>query len=357
MRLSVLAWGSVALASCGAGGVAAHVHSVASGSRPGKQAEVRGAGAPPTSSSSTRALPAGRRLAPLPRPARLAPLRRPPGPREGVWRPAGRRVEGIPAVYETTLTPTGGSQPAGIAWMDTKLLSARLYSGSKSPGGGPYKRTAPIGPAAARRLVAAFNGGFMMSAANGGYYAEGRMIDPLRAGAASLVIYADGSVDVGEWGAGVRMTPAVVAVRQNLVPLVSGGRPAPLAASADWQAWGATCGATSCAASVPGIEHQWRSAAGVTADGALVYVQGPGLDPLQLARLLTRAHVVRGMELDINPDWPIFATYRPAAKDGLAAAANGRGLLAGTVQGPGIFFEAWWARDFITMSARRRPRG
>src|SRR5260370_25338656 len=34
-------------------------------------------------------------------------------------------------------------------------------------------------------------------------------------------------------------------VRQNLVPLVAGGRPTPQAASADWQAWGSTHGATS----------------------------------------------------------------------------------------------------------------
>ncbi|HZE04553.1 MAG TPA: hypothetical protein VE127_04970 [Solirubrobacteraceae bacterium] len=235
--------------------------------------------------------------------------------------------------------------------MDTHLLAARLYSGSKSPGGGPYRYTAPVRPASARRLVAAFNGGFMMSAAEGGYYTQGRMIDPLRRGAASLVIYADGSVKVGSWGSGLSMTPKVVAVRQNLVPLVAGGRPTRRAQSADWQAWGSTCGAHSCAASVPGIEHQWRSALGVTRDGALVYAQGPALDPLQLARLLVRAGVVRGMQLDINPDWPIFATYDPASAHGLASPANGH-VLTATVRGPDTFFDAWWARDFITMSAR-----
>ena len=41
--------------------------------------------------------------------------------------------------------------------------------------------------------MAAFNGGFKMNAARGGYYTEGRVIDPLRTGAASLVIYADGA--------------------------------------------------------------------------------------------------------------------------------------------------------------------
>ncbi len=154
--------------------------------------------------------------------------------------------------------------------MDTRLLSARLYSGSGSPGGGPYRYTAPVRPAQAEALVAAFNGGFKMNAARGGYYTEGWMIDPLRTGAASLVIYADGSVDIGAWGSDVTMTPQVVSVRQNLVLLVAGGRPAPRAATANWRAWGSTCAATSCGHGVPGVEHQWRSGLGITAEGALV---------------------------------------------------------------------------------------
>jgi hypothetical protein len=235
--------------------------------------------------------------------------------------------------------------------MDTHLLAARLYSGSESPGGGPYRYTAPILQASARDLVAAFNGGFKMNDAEGGYYTEGRMIDPLRSGAASLVINVDGSVNVRAWRSSRSMTPDVAAVRQNLVLLVAGGRPTPPARSADWQAWGSTCGASSCAHSVPGIEHQWRSALGVTSDGALVYVQGPALDPLQLAVLLVRAGALRGMELDINPSWPIFATYDPESQHGLATPSNGHRLTA-TVRGPDTFFDAAWARDFITMSAR-----
>jgi len=270
---------------------------------------------------------------------------------EGAWTPAGRPVSRVPAVYETALVPPGGTQAAGIAWMDTRLLSAQLYSGSKSPGGGPYEFTAPVQPAQAATLVAAFNGGFMMNAAEGGYYTEGRTVVPLVAGAASLVIYANGSVTVGAWDTDVSMTPDVVAVRQNLVPLVAGGLPTAQATGPDWQAWGATCGVTSCSSTVPGIENQWRSGAGVTADGALVYTAGPGLTPLQVAQLLVRAGVIRGMELDINPNWPVFATYDPAIPNGLAAPSNGSTLQPSSVQTAATFFDTAWARDFITMSA------
>ncbi len=340
---------AVALASCGHGSPAtlppAHASwPVASPSAAGwHQATARRAG--------TTAGPGKQAGGPLTAPAALAPLGNSAATGEGTWSPVGRTVGGVRAVYQTTLVPPGGTQPAGLAWMDTRLLAARLYSGSKSPGGGPYRYTAPIQPAQAATLVAAFNGGFMMPAAGGGYYTQGRTIDPLRRGAASLVIYANGSIDVGTWGSGVRMTSNVVGVRQHLVPLVAGGRPTPPAASSDWQAWGATCGAVSCAASVPGIEHQWRSGLGVTADGALVYAAGPALDPLQLAQLLVRAGVVRGMQLDINPNWPDFVSYDPPA-GALAGPSNGRKLLSSTAQGPSTFFEAWWARDFITMSAR-----
>ena len=293
--------------------------------------------------------------APLTPPAALVPLGS-AASGQGIWHAAGRDVGGVPAVYETTLLPPGGSQVAGIAWMDTRLLSARLYSGSRSPGGGPYRYTAPVQPAQAASLVAAFNGGFIMNVAGGGYYTEGRTVVPLRQGAASLVITAGGGVNVGAWGTDVTMAPDVGSVRQNLVPLVAGGQPTPGAAGPDWQAWGSTCGATSCAATVPGIEHQWRSGVGVTADGALVYVAGPGLSPLQLAQLLVRAGAVRAMQLDINPAWPDFATYDPPA--GVPAApSNGTKLLSTTVQGPWTFFESWWARDFITMSARPVPGG
>jgi hypothetical protein len=349
-RLLPLAVTSLAVASCSA--------AAPSGSGPAHASTRPSPPASPSPRSPSSRSPSSRspssRSPSLPAPAGLVPFG-PVAAGQGVWRPAGRPVaengQSVHTVYETTLIPPGGTQPAGIAWLDTGLLAARLYSGSVSPGGGPYRYTAPIRPAQAATLVAAFNGGFKMNQARGGYYTEGRMIDPLRAGAASLVIYADGSVGIGAWGRDVTMTPQVVSVRQNLLPLVADGRPTPRAASARWQAWGSTCGAASCGPAVPGIEHQWRSGLGITADGALVYVAGPALDPLQLAQLLVRAGAVRGMQLDINPHWPVFVTYDPPA-GGRAAAANGRKLLSATAQGPWTFFESSWARDFITMSAR-----
>ncbi|MGO9456245.1 MAG: phosphodiester glycosidase family protein [Acidimicrobiales bacterium] len=278
-------------------------------------------------------------------PAPIEPFASPAIPGEGQWSPAGRSVGGIPAVYTTTLRPDAvhTSYVVGVAWMDTKLLKATLYSGSQIPGGGPYTNTAPVGPAASDNLVAAFNAGFLMSEAQGGYYTDGKTVIPLRTGAASFVVNADGTATVGQWGRDVSMTSDVVSVRQNLDLLVDNGQPVPGLNAADTTQWGFTLG---------NQVYVWRSGLGVTADGALVYVGGPGLNITDLANLLVRAGAVRGMELDINTTWVNFSSYDPSTAAGQASAGNGTELLTTMAGSPGRYFESWWARDFITMSAR-----
>ncbi len=296
--------------------------------------------APPAAAAAHRHVPAA--LVPLPAPAPLVPFDPAAGPDQGRWHPAGRLVDGHPAVYETILTVPGTGQPAGFAWMDPRLLRAQLYSGSGSPGGYGWKLTAPISPGAARTLVAAFNGGFKFPYTEGGYYAEGKLAYPLRPGGASLVIYRNGDATVGAWGRDVNWSSQVIAVRQNLTLLVDGGHAVGGLDPYDKSVWGATLG---------GIPNVWRSGIGVTSDGALVYVYGPDLEITQLAALLVRARTVRAMTLDMNPYWTVFVTYKPPP-GAPASPANGSSLLPGTIQGPTTFFEPWWNRDFFTMSAR-----
>lgn len=281
----------------------------------------------------------------LPIPPAIEPIASPGLPGEGQWSPAGRLVGGIPAIYETTLRPDAvhTSYVVGVAWMDTRLLKATLYSGSQIPGGGPYSHTAPISAAASNSLVAAFNAGFLMSGANGGYYTDGKAIIPLRNGAASFVVYQNGTSTVGEWGRDVTMTSSVVSVRQNLNLLVDNGQPVPGLNAVDTTQWGNTLG---------DAVYVWRSGLGVTANGALVYVGGPGLNITDLANILVRAGAIRAMELDINTDWVNLSTYQPAAPAGPAGPTNGAELLTNMTGTPARYFESWWARDFITMSSR-----
>src|SRR5665213_1738107 len=99
----------------------------------------------------------------LPKPPAVQPFQTSPVGGEGQWRAVGRHVDGTTAIYTTVVRlPDDPTVLAGIAWLDTKILRARLYSGSLSPGGFNWKLTAPISNAASRTLVAAFNGGYQL---------------------------------------------------------------------------------------------------------------------------------------------------------------------------------------------------
>jgi hypothetical protein len=282
-------------------------------------------------------------------PAPLQPFASPALAGEGQWSAVGRRVDGVPAIYVTSLRPDAvhTSYVDGVAWMDTKLLNATLYSGSWIPGGGPWPHTAPVPTKSARSLVAAFNAGFLMNESNGGYYTDHKMVTPLRVGAASFVVYKNGTSDVIAWGAN-DLNSDVVSVRQNLDLLVKNSKPVPGLLANDTSKWGATVG---------NAVFVSRSGLGVTADGALVYVGGPGLNITDLANLLVRAGAVRAMELDINVDWVNYSYYLPSTPNGLAAPTNGNELVASMTGTPARYFESWWARDFITMSARQLVSG
>ena len=282
----------------------------------------------------------------LPAPARLPS---PAGawlPGEGVWHAAGRSVLGVPAVYTTTVRPdaTHTSYVVGVAWMDMRLMKASLYSGSQIPGGATFDETAPIPPTSSATLVAAFNAGFRMTDAHGGYYTDRKTIVALRPGAASLVIYKDGSVALGAWGSQVTMTPSVVSVRQNLSLIVNGAKAVPGLIASDNFRWGATLG---------GGAYVWRSGIGETRNGAFVYVGGPSLSITSLANLLVDAGAVRAMELDINPDWVQYSTFTGPMGNGLRGPNyGGASLLSSMAGAPSRYFTKWWARDFFTVSAR-----
>ena len=278
----------------------------------------------------------------LPLPPDVVPMASPPLPGEGHWQPAGDPVGGLPAVEVTYLRPDAlhTSLVAGVAWMDTRLLRAELIPGLQVPGHGPWASGSQV-PASERvDLLAAFNSGFRMSGSHGGFYAEGRSVGQLLAGAASLVVRTDNTVTVGEWGRDVRLGPDVAAVRQNLSLIVDAG--APVAGLDDnlHSRWGATLGNRVLV---------WRSGVGVDRNGGLIYVGGPGLSVRSLAALLARAGCVRAMELDINFDWVTFNLYRHAPDQSIAGATK----LLDTMRWPATRYLSPDSRDFVALYARR----
>jgi hypothetical protein len=259
---------------------------------------------------------------------------------EGLWQPVvGDRLAGGYPIYTTELRPEPGYPAAGIAWMNSAAIRLSLYAGTAQPYG-TWAEQGAVAGAQLPTLLAAFNSGFKIYDYHTGWYDKGRTAMALQAGAASLVIFANGTATVADWGRDVTARSNVLAVRQNLALLVDHGRPAPNVTAPSQ--WGEVLG---------GGASTWRSGVGVTAAADLVYAGGPELTPYALARLLIAAGAVRGMELDINPHWVSYSTYTHAggmAGGGIIAGAN---LLAAMSLPPGHYLQPF-SRDFFAVFAR-----
>lgn len=253
---------------------------------------------------------------------------------------AGPRVDGKSPMYWTEFRPDANypSEVSYAVWIDMRIARLELVAGSVEPGG-KWAHPFYVAPAELPRLMAAFNGGFQFRAndARGGYYAEGKTAVPLVQGAASLVIYKNGRVDIGSWGSGVSMSPAVQSVLQNVVLLVDNGQIPATASYTDNSYWGFTLGGGPV---VP------RSGVGITADGALVYVAGPELSARSLALSLESAGAVRAMTLDANPEWVTFNFYSNAPKR--PNKVNGAKLYPEMQRSADRYLPPYWeSRDFF----------
>ncbi|HET9171046.1 MAG TPA: phosphodiester glycosidase family protein [Actinospica sp.] len=226
-----------------------------------------------------------------------------PLPGEGVWHTVTSDAAGNPVIEEAALRPDAQhtSELAYAAWMNQSALSFTLQPGYQQPGGS-WPVPDQLTGSTLKGLVATFNGGFKVhpNDALGGYYADGTTASPLVDGKAAEVFYRDGSLRIGVWGSGLTMTPDVVAVRENLSPLVEGGTVQVTSGAGSSAQWGYT---------INNDYYIARSGVGITASGDLVYVSGSALSVQTLAQLLKAAGAVNAMELDINPDWVSFMTY------------------------------------------------
>ncbi len=217
------------------------------------------------------------------------------------WRPLDRWSGHSPSLYTVTFGSNRGQPPttAYATWMRSATTDLALYPGYLGPGPTNLARGPECVPPGGRsRLLATFNAGFYESDVRAGFYVNHTLYYPMVDGEATVVRYTNGRVNVIDWGGGPRPGANIVMARQNLPLLVSGG--VPTARAADNALWGLT---------LYGAPAVWRSALGVDARGNLIYVAADGQTSSSLAALLVQLHVVRAMELDINPEWPIFVSY------------------------------------------------
>ena len=220
-----------------------------------------------------------------------------------------------PVVAVVTFHPRG--QVAGVtayaAWMRTAATVLGLYLGYEGPGPTSLSRgPEEVPPSALGRLLATFNSGFYEKDSAAGFYTNHTLYFPMVKGLATVVRYTNGTVAITTWNGGARPGPTVQMARQNLTPLVWNSRPTP--ATANNSDWGLTLG---------GVAAVWRSALGIDRNGNLVYAAAPDQTAASMASVMVQLHCVRAMELDINPEWPIFVTYAgPGARSPSLAVAN-----------------------------------
>jgi hypothetical protein len=183
--------------------------------------------------------------------------------------------------------------------MRTSSTVLALYPGYEGPGPSTLSRGPEMIPHAGYpRLLAAFNSGFYEKDSPEGFFTNSTLYFPMVAGNATVVRYADGTTDIVAWQGGATPAANVVMARQNLQLLVDNGHVTP--AAANNSAFGITLG---------GVPAVWRTGLGVDVHGNLMYVAAPEQTSESLAKILVSMGAVRGMQLDINPEWPIFVTY------------------------------------------------
>jgi hypothetical protein len=217
------------------------------------------------------------------------------------WRPLDTWFQVTPTILVNTFAPNAQVPTvlAYAAWIRTSTTDLALYPGYKGPGPSTFNRgPEEVPPVGRGRLLATFNSGFYEADSAAGFYANKTLYYPMVNGLATVVRYTNGTVNITKWTGGPRPGPTVLMARQNLTLLVNNYRQT--GQSLNNQLWGSTLG---------GVPAVWRSALGLDNQGNLIYVAAPDQTSTSLAQIMVQLHVVRAMQLDINPEWPIFVTY------------------------------------------------
>jgi hypothetical protein len=264
--------------------------------------------------------------------ASVLPRLEPPAIAGVTWRPAGAPVAGSPVTYLAQVD----AGAVGLMWIDAPAVRFRLVPGLTVPEGGPALPADNVPATWVTQMLAAFNGGFMLKDAHGGYFYAHQMVRPLVTGMAALEISADGRLRVGAWGRDLALTQQTVAVRQNLHLLVDAYR-SRVASTDTARTWGYANG---------GLWTANRSALGQLADGSLVYAYGHEVRPAAMADAMVRAGARVAMVLDMNRSWPGGFVYQHPT-----AGVTGQRIQPQEYHLPSVYY-ARFKKDFIVVLPR-----
>lgn len=253
-------------------------------------------------------------------PRAATPIFKDVGPGEGQWVPMTSLInpsaDGSIVFVQSWIRPDKARHYAQVsvtAW-DTSRVHIGVVGGTREPqsrtglkGTGQIPRRAEITP----RLIGAFNGGFQSKHGAYGMIEERAVISPPMGLAATLVATDDGRALMGTWPAGgpppnQYMRPPGAAVpgwvfgmRQNLDPLVDGGRVNP----ARRLKWGSTAGSTA-----DGV-FTVRTGVCLLEGGAMAYFFGASVSAEMLGAAMLAFHCEHGIHLDMNAGHSGFEFY------------------------------------------------
>ena len=259
------------------------------------------------------------------------------------WRVASRSARGVMVDYRMVVV---GGVAFRVIRLRARTTVLRWHVGSTDP---PGSSAVPADAGArvdwpregAAGVVALFNGGFKASAHAGGAVVDGVVLNPLVRGDMTIAINRWGHWEMGVWGAANFPTPnfGPISLRQNLAPLVQHGAVTAAATSANAFVWGAPLNNNPLTA---------RTGLGVDRHGNLIYVATmKGVLANVVGRALVGAGAIAGMQLDINPFWPVEgASFAPVHNVGGTYPVQ----IPFMMHHPNIYDDGW-TRDFFVAVA------
>jgi len=278
-----------------------------------------------------------------------------PEPGEGRWTGFGAdylptaAAKSTPSPLQVTFVRPDPERPyakAHLVAIDTARLELGLRAGHEDPRprtGPPGSGHVPEDPSSYSRIVATFNGAFKTTHGSYGMKAEGRVLVPPTAGAATLRIDPGGSVGLGTYRPEQAQTMAAMqletaeAYRQNLDLLLEDARLLPTG-RLDWGDHLVGSGVVA-----------ERSGLCVRGDGHLVYVWSQEATARTLARAMQLAGCLRGMHLDMNPGHCTFAAHRIESFQPLRASGR---LLSPEMRSSATRYLRWSPKDFFFLAYR-----
>ena len=272
----------------------------------------------------------------------IKPLHADLQPDEGYWTPEQlpnpspsdvlmeqARIHPDPALPKSTVH---------VLLLNARRLRLHITGGTKSPGAD----LGVVGPGAIPKedvasLIAAWNGGFQGThAPDYGMFADGQEYRRLNNGLASIVVFKNGDVRMGQWGRDfAERTSDMVAIRQNSMLIVDNGEISPRIDESVM--FGLV--------NIGDTQHfvTWRSAIGVTENGDLLVATGDYINQVSMARSMWAAGAKYAMLLDNNLPYvqTVLCTHLP---DGSLRATNTRNFMSAS---PNRYLAGNYAYDFM----------